>query len=115
MAEDMELGRWPAFHMNFESKEARESAFEAWLVENTERIARQRALFEALPGVRKRNKLMRGMIDRARELLDDGYPGAADQLLEFVPETEAERFLRDYFGEDEPQEAKTDDDETHAD
>lgn len=36
---------------------------------------------------------------RAEELLDMGHPGAADQLLEFLPARFADAFTARYFGE----------------
>lgn len=39
------------------------------------------------------------MLERAGELLEMGCCGAADQLLEFVPEADAEALLREFFPE----------------
>lgn len=109
MADDMELSRWPLADHHFHSKEQREAEFKEWCAEEGARVRAQRFVFANTVMPEKASILIAALIERARELLDSGYPGAADQLLEFVPEADADRFLDAYFGDFEPQEGKTDD------
>jgi hypothetical protein len=99
MADDMELSRWPLYNHTFKSKAERSAGFEAWIAEESSRVKAQRFVFAQLPDCVAKTALAKAMIERAKELLDSGYPGAADQLLEFVPATDAERFQDEYFGE----------------
>jgi hypothetical protein len=99
MADDMDLSRWPDFDRKFPSKAERSKAFDAWAAEEAARVADQRRHLTEMPNIRERTALIAAMIARAEELLDSGYPGAADQLLEFVPAADADAFNARYWGE----------------
>lgn len=79
-------------------RKARDAAFEKWVAEERERVRRQRSYLTSLHGP-MRDGIVRRMLDRAWELLDCGEAEATDALLEFVPEADAERLLRDFFPE----------------
>ncbi len=102
MAEDMNLGRWPSADRPFKNREARDREYNKWLAAEQKRIARQRRLFFLIPDGPEKDELKKAMIDRAWDLLDAGYPGASDQLLEFVPEADAEAMHAEYFKDEDP-------------
>lgn len=78
----------------------RDSVFDAF--KERRRIEAQRTLFAMVPDTTSFDRLRRGMIDRAWELLDIGQCEACDALLEFVPEKDAEKMLNEYFAEEMP-------------
>lgn len=93
--------QFPGLHMPTRTaaeKRARDRAYAEWAAQENARIARQREAFRANLGP-ARAELQRLMLDRAWELLDAGEAEAADALLEFVPEAEAEALLREFFDE----------------
>lgn len=92
---------FPGAHMpTFTAKQKREraDAFKAWCAAEAERVRRQRTYLSAIQGP-LRDAMVRRMLDRAWELLDCGEAEAADALLEFVPEADAEALLREFFPE----------------
>lgn len=71
---------------------------------NLRRIERQHSLMTMVSDTRAKDRLMEGMLERARWLLahkpeNPIYALLADELLEFLPSPMAERLLRE-FGED---------------
>jgi hypothetical protein len=93
--------QFPGMHMPDKTaaqKRAKTVAFEQWAGKEGARIARQRAAFAENLGP-ARAELQRLMLDRAWELLDAGEAEAADALLEFVPEAEADALLEEFFGD----------------
>lgn len=74
-------------------------AVERWQVSEAARIRAQRGILDGTARWMRR-RLIRAMLGRAWDLLEGANPEAADALLEFVPEADAEALLRAYF-EDE--------------
>lgn len=100
-----ELGMWPGATKLYASGADRDAAYDAWVREEAERVIRQRAFLEkhrCMPtSIAPLDELIAALLARAEELLDMGHAGAADQLLEFVPEADADAFNARYFGEQE--------------
>jgi hypothetical protein len=78
------------------------AASELWRKEENERIARQRELWRLAGFGPAKAALKQAMLERVWTLLDHANPEAADALLEFLPEADAEAILTEYF--DPPQE-----------
>lgn len=75
-------------------------------IANARRVERQRSLMAMLHDSRAKDRLIEGMLARARWLLEHKdeeenplYAMLADELLEFLPSPLAERLLRE-FGEE---------------
>lgn len=103
------LDEWPEKDRAFSSKVQRDRAYTEWLKRMAARIAKQRALFSALPECEAKDALQQAMVDRAIWLIDSGHPNAADQLLEFIPAFAADAATAAYFNDQEstsPVEAK---------
>ncbi len=102
--EGLSLGVFPgqALRASASKKDraAHDAAFQKWAAEENERIAKQRAAFDALPECKWKQALKQAMLDRAWRLLDDGYTEAADMLLEFVTENDATDLLDEFFKDD---------------
>lgn len=95
--------QFPGAHMPARTKAERarrHAAYVKWLAEEHARIRRQRRFLTKGqgPGVAK---MIQAMLDRAWELLEAGEAEAADALLEFVPEAEADKLLNEYFEGDQ--------------
>ena len=81
-----------------ETKQERE-ARERWIAQENQRIARQRTLWEMTYPNAAKDRLKEGMLSRAWELLDAGQGEAADAIMEFLPEKDQDRLLREFFPE----------------
>jgi hypothetical protein len=94
---------FPGQHMSTNTaaeRKARDAAYAKWAAEERARIAYQRKpLTQSKPGP-VRQALINRMLDRAWALLDASECEAADALLEFVPEDQAEALLKEFFGDD---------------
>lgn len=75
-------------------------AFEKWAHEEMVRVERQRTLWAMLPDTRALDSFKAAILNRAWVLLDSGECEAADALLEFVPDKDAQKLLDEFFFED---------------
>lgn len=92
---------FPGYDMPAKTKaqrDERDAAYKAWLAMEADRVFHQRAWLTSYHNVIG-DALIRAMLIRAEALLDMGEADAADALLEFVPESSADRFLEKYFAE----------------
>ena len=76
-----------------------EAAFAKWCADHKARVERQRTAFHALHPNNAKDRFRKAMLDRAWELLDVGECEAADALLEFLPEQDADKLLDELFGD----------------
>ncbi|GEP09884.1 hypothetical protein [Methylobacterium gnaphalii] len=70
-----------------------------WLAEEKLRIERQRTLWEMTFPNAAKDRLKEAMLAQAWRLLDAGQGEAADAILEFLPEAETDKLLREFFPE----------------
>lgn len=71
-----------------------------WLAEERARVLCQRAIWKALPASEAKDRLREAMLAQAWTLLDAGKGEACDALLEFLPEEDQDRLLREFFPDD---------------
>lgn len=64
------------------------------------RIAQQRNLFTFLAPSRAVDALKAAMLERARDLMDNGQPECADALLEFLPSADATKMLDQWLDDE---------------
>lgn len=101
MADDPDLGFWPGRNKVWKTRAERDKAYDTWIRDEGWRVEHQRRYLTNLTaGLAEPDiiRLVKAMLTRAEQLLDMGFPGAADQLLEFVPAVDADAFNAHYWG-----------------